>query len=63
MSSQISNYRNANWNFRADENKTIGRAHDCAEVHLSDVEKWAEQHPEHSEHWKRMKKAYEESNR
>ena len=39
------NHRSPDRDLHADENKEIGRAHDCVEVHVSDVEKWVEQHP------------------
>jgi len=39
-----------------DENKRIGRAHGCSEVHASDVDKWVKDHPEEGPHWERISK-------
>ncbi|KAK5069972.1 hypothetical protein LTR70_010720 [Exophiala xenobiotica] len=46
-----------------DENKRIGRAHGCQEMHASDVEKWVRDHPEEAAHWKRIKEKAEKHTR
>lgn len=46
----------------SDENKVIGRAHDCEEVHEQDIDKWTQEHPgiKHREHWHALKKDLKE---
>ncbi len=38
-----------------DENNVVGRAHGCEEVHEQGIENWIERHPEHHEHWHKIK--------
>ncbi|KAK5215370.1 hypothetical protein LTR47_009942 [Exophiala xenobiotica] len=44
-----------------DENKRIGRAHGCEEIHLTDLDKWISKYPEEAEHWKRLRAKFYEN--
>lgn len=41
-----------------DENKRIGRAHGCQEIHASDVRNYLENHPDDVRHWDRIMSKY-----
>lgn len=42
----------------ADENKRIGRAHGCEEIHMADLDKWIVKYPEEADHWRRLKSKF-----